>query len=400
MSFIGAVSASVRKVLAEYARNVLLPPLIVGAGNFTVPSVLRSGGYAGPITACDVTLYTSALGCYLTDKELGAEEKEDCPPQLRGLLRTSTPLELADFGLASQLGQVAGVAGELTPPADFWWALAGVLISTAVLFLLRRLLRLTGPRVRFLSVSLSLMVLVQLFSPIGSKLVGDLFVVDVYARMPAANNNRFHGLTIALWRSAVLQDTPAPEGYGPEYMESVLAEIDSLLAENGYVPAEESASAGDAETPNVIFILSEAFFDITRLPDITYASDPLANFHALRSEGVSGTFHSHYLGYGTGYIEMAMQYGVNNLDFGASTNLCFLENGEYEKFDALAEQFTKADGYRAQMLHGYNDSLYNRTVTYPLLGYEELFFSADVQKLGFPWDEGVYGGYYLRDDYL
>lgn len=37
MSFIGAVSASVRKVLAEYARNVVLPPLIVGAGNFTVP---------------------------------------------------------------------------------------------------------------------------------------------------------------------------------------------------------------------------------------------------------------------------------------------------------------------------------------------------------------------------
>lgn len=95
MSFIGAVSASVRKVLAEYARNVVLPPLIVGAGNFTVPSVLRSGGYAGPITACDVTLYTSALGCYLTDTELGAEEREDCPPQLRGLLRTSTPLELA-----------------------------------------------------------------------------------------------------------------------------------------------------------------------------------------------------------------------------------------------------------------------------------------------------------------
>ena len=95
MSFIGAVSASVRKVIAEYARNVVLPPLIVGAGNFTLASVLRSGGYAGPITACDVTLYTSALGCYLTDTELGAEEREDCPPQLRGLLRTSTPLELA-----------------------------------------------------------------------------------------------------------------------------------------------------------------------------------------------------------------------------------------------------------------------------------------------------------------
>ena len=53
MSFIGAVAAAVRQVLARYAADVSLPCLIIGAGNFTVPSVLRSGGYAGPITACD-----------------------------------------------------------------------------------------------------------------------------------------------------------------------------------------------------------------------------------------------------------------------------------------------------------------------------------------------------------
>ena len=36
-----------------------------------------------------------------------------------------TPLALADFGLAAQLGDVAGVAGELHPPEDFWRALVG-----------------------------------------------------------------------------------------------------------------------------------------------------------------------------------------------------------------------------------------------------------------------------------
>lgn len=44
MSFIGAVATSVRQVLAQYAKDVHLPCLIVGAGNFTVPSVLRSAG--------------------------------------------------------------------------------------------------------------------------------------------------------------------------------------------------------------------------------------------------------------------------------------------------------------------------------------------------------------------
>ena len=125
----------------------------------------------------------------------------------------------------------------------------------------------------------------------------------------------------------------------------------------------------------------------------------LENFHALESEGISGTFHSHYLGYGTGYLEMSMLYGITELDFGAGTNICFLEDDAYEKFDALPEQYTKS-GYRAEMLHGYNDSLYNRTVTYPRLGFSDLLFSADIQALDFPWEGGIYGGYYMRDSYF
>ena len=36
MSFVGAVAASVRKVLANYARDIAYSCLLVGAGNFTV----------------------------------------------------------------------------------------------------------------------------------------------------------------------------------------------------------------------------------------------------------------------------------------------------------------------------------------------------------------------------
>ena len=40
------------------------------------------------------------------------------------------------------------------------------------------------------------------------------------------------------------------------------------------------------------------------------------NFHALESEGISGTFHSHYLGYGTGYLEIhAYVHGITELDW-------------------------------------------------------------------------------------
>lgn len=95
MSFLGAVAAPVRQVLASYAKDIEHPCLLVGAGNFTVASVLRSGGYTGEIEACDVSLYTSVLGAYLSDQPVTIAEKADCPEHLRGLLDTSSPVRTA-----------------------------------------------------------------------------------------------------------------------------------------------------------------------------------------------------------------------------------------------------------------------------------------------------------------
>ncbi len=302
-----------------------------------------------------------------------------------------TPLTLADFGLATQLGEVAGVAGDLTPPRQFWKALALVLLCVAALLILQRLTVLKG-RARFLSAALALNLLIGVLSPSCSAWIGSVFSVDVYARMPAATNNNQYGLTLALWRDSVMQTTPEPTGYSERYMRQVLERVDELL--------EQKTSGEDGTArPNVIMVLSEAFFDMTRLPDLTWERDPLEHYHMLEEESVSGAFFTHYLGYGTGYIEMAMQYGVDSHDFGSSTNICFLEDKQYELFDALPEQFTRQGDYRAEMLHAYNDSLYNRTVTYPMLGYEQLYFSSDMQELGFEWSGGPYGGYYLKDAY-
>jgi len=95
VSFVGAVSSWVRKAMATYAPGVDRPALICGAGNFTVPSVLRSGGYRGRITACDVSLYSCALGAFLAGQEFPLRERHDCPETLRGLLRTGSAKDAA-----------------------------------------------------------------------------------------------------------------------------------------------------------------------------------------------------------------------------------------------------------------------------------------------------------------
>ena len=301
-----------------------------------------------------------------------------------------TPLELADFGLATQLGQVAGVAGELKPPVDFWMALTALAICVVLLVLLRQFTKLEK-RERLAGGGISLLLALLLFTSFGAEKGGPLCGVDMYTRTAASVSHDRYGLTLSLWRDCFIGSMEGPEGYSQAYMQDVLQRIDELTA-------DYETQAPDV-TPNVIVVLSESFFDLTRLLDLRFERDPLENFHALEEEGISGTFHSHYLGYGTGYLEMSMLEGITGLDFNPGTNICFLEDESYSLLDSFAQSFVD-QGYQAEMLHAYNDSLYNRTVTYPRMGFSDLLFSADVQALDFDWEGGVYGGYYLKDQFF
>lgn len=91
MSFIGSIVTPLRRVIAEYAKEIRSPVLLPCAGNFTVGSALRSGGYKGRITGCDITLYTSALGAYLSGEDLEVSLKDTCPDYLRPFTDISSP---------------------------------------------------------------------------------------------------------------------------------------------------------------------------------------------------------------------------------------------------------------------------------------------------------------------
>jgi hypothetical protein len=95
MSFLGSIAGNVRQVLANHAASINLPVLIIGAGNFTTAAALRAGGYTGRIYCCDVSLYTSVLGAYLSDGKLLISENQDCPEQLSGLFRGESLLDIA-----------------------------------------------------------------------------------------------------------------------------------------------------------------------------------------------------------------------------------------------------------------------------------------------------------------
>ena len=95
MSFLGSIAGPLRKILASHAKEINCPVLLPCAGNFTIGAALRSGGYTGSITGCDITLYTSALGMYLANKKLDVLIKEDCPAHLRDFIDVNSSERLA-----------------------------------------------------------------------------------------------------------------------------------------------------------------------------------------------------------------------------------------------------------------------------------------------------------------
>lgn len=107
MSFIGAIPTPLRKIFASYAGEIKTPVLLPCGGNFTIGSALRSGGYTGRMTSCDITLYSCGLGSYLSGARLEVCEAADCPEYLRGLLDCSDPGRLAaSLSLLLDLNQV------------------------------------------------------------------------------------------------------------------------------------------------------------------------------------------------------------------------------------------------------------------------------------------------------
>ena len=301
-----------------------------------------------------------------------------------------TPLEAEDFGMIGQLNQVMGVAGDLKVPGRGWAAVGMLVLVVLFLFLLGKMLTLGSGRTRFVLATAVVSLGLALVIGPGGPALGRAFSVNTQDRMMSAISYRDYGLTVSLWRDMCLLAGREPEGYGPEYMQQVVERLDELLGASG-----TAEPAG--EQPNVIFILSESFYDMTRLPGLTLSGDPAENFRRLSGEGISGRFYSSYLGYGTGYIEQSIFTGLTGKDLKPGTNISFRDDGDYSLLDSVATSF-QAAGYEAEMLHAYNNSLYNRTVTYPKIGFNRLLFSREIQELDLNIQGSPYaGGYYLSD---
>ena len=158
---------------------------------------------------------------------------------------------------------------------------------------------------------------------------------------------------------------------------------------DGYYPGEGAeilsryGAAGEDsfdQAPDIIFILSESFWDCRQLPGTEYTSDPMANFDRLAAKDgvISGKFYTTGFGGGTDRPEFESLTGLST-DYLPDGSVPF----QYiQKYFPCYPSMLKEKGYRTIGLHPYLPTFYQRQKVWPLLGIDEQYFTADLEKLG------------------
>jgi hypothetical protein len=143
--------------------------------------------------------------------------------------------------------------------------------------------------------------------------------------------------------------------YSPVYIDNIIAKL----------PAEEKPPA---VKPNIIFILSESFFNLKdELPGVTFSQDPTPTFHKLAKEFPSGRLLSPQFGGKTANVEFEILTG-NSMRFFPSGTIAYREKIP-NQISSLAS-ILKQQGYQTTAISAYHNWHADSVKKYPQMGFE------------------------------
>ena len=154
-----------------------------------------------------------------------------------------------------------------------------------------------------------------------------------------------------------------PSGYRKEEAKEILA---------SYEPEQENAP--EAEKPNIIVIMDEAFSDLGVLGDFTPSEDYMPYFHSM-FYGAKNTM--------TGYLNVSVCGGNTantEFEFLTGNTMAFLPQGSipYQQYInakiPAIPAYLRDLGYETYAMHPYLASGWERERVYPLLGFSHVEF--------------------------
>ena len=169
---------------------------------------------------------------------------------------------------------------------------------------------------------------------------------------------------------------PKPEGYSTSNVTAVL---------NEYTPKENE------EYPDVIAIMSEAFFDIQPASELNFlpGMNPLEKFNKIRNNSMFGSIFVPGFAGATSQTEFEFLTGTNISLVSGSLPVMYNTHIKSSAY-SLAFAF-KEKGFRTIATHPGHDWFYNRRNVYTYMGFDETVFIEDFKG------EVDYVNYYASD---
>ena len=208
---------------------------------------------------------------------------------------------------------------------------------------------------------------------VGSALLngGYLRRSEEYGNLPEAYGDS--GFIYSFAASSVTRGVDEPEDYTPD-------EVDEIVQVRRELPPTAQ------ETPNIIFVQLESFFDANYMKALQYEENPVPNFTALKRSCSTGLLSVPAIGAGTANTEFEVLTGMNLNHFGV---------GEYPYMTTVSSDAAQSMasalsgiGYSTHAIHDNNATFYDRHLVYANLGFDSftsLEYMQDVEYNPLGW---------------
>jgi phosphoglycerol transferase MdoB-like AlkP superfamily enzyme len=206
------------------------------------------------------------------------------------------------------------------------------------------------------------------------------------SRWDPAADVRTQGLALSFLRNTGAYLTGSLSGQGIPNREALARVLAATAQAQESLTGPDVPRAKEPVRPNIILVLSESFWDPTKLPNVRFSRDPVPFFHDLQQRYTSGWLLSPRFGGMTANVEFEVLTGLS-MQFLPPGVLVY--NGYVEKpVDSLAA-ILRRQGYEATAISPWAYNFFNSEKVYRLMGFSR-FISLEFLKPD-------YNGYYLRD---
>lgn len=144
-----------------------------------------------------------------------------------------------------------------------------------------------------------------------------------------------------------------------------------------YANSYAATQSNPEQQPNIIYVMNESFWDVSRLEGITYDRELTPNLQALSLEGAYGRCYTPSFGGGTCDVEFEALTGFSLEHLPAGSK----PYQQYATKDMFSlPQYLKEKGYSTVAIHGYYRKFWSRNTAYPNLGIDTFVAAEDFTQ--------------------